>query len=50
MSNTTMVDYTSEGTGSPTRFQTMASALAATGRDFVFQVCQWGVGQDIGTW
>ncbi|KAB5576295.1 alpha-galactosidase [Coniochaeta sp. 2T2.1] len=49
-SNTTMVDYTSEGTGSPTRFQTMASAIDAASRDIVFQVCQWGVGQNIGTW
>jgi alpha-galactosidase len=45
-----MVDYNSEGTGSPARFQTMARSLDAADRDIVFQVCQWGVGQDIGIW
>lgn len=28
----------------------MASALNSTTRDTVYQVCQWGVGTDIGTW
>ncbi|KAH8882992.1 alpha-galactosidase [Thozetella sp. PMI_491] len=49
VSNTTMADYSSAA-GTSTRFQTMASALNAAARDIVFQVCQWGVGEDIGTW
>lgn len=28
----------------------MASALDGTSRDIVYQICQWGVGTDIGTW
>lgn len=28
----------------------MASALDDTSRDIVYQICQWGVGTDIGTW
>lgn len=45
-----MVDYNSAGAASPSRFEKMAAALDKTARDFVFQVCQWGVGTDIGIW
>jgi alpha-galactosidase len=45
-----MADYDSTEAGSPTRFQTMASALAAVDRDINYYVCQWGVGTDIGSW
>lgn len=43
-------DYSNIVTQSPTRFETMASALDDTSRDIVYQICQWGVGTDIGTW
>ncbi|ROW05659.1 hypothetical protein VSDG_00674 [Cytospora chrysosperma] len=43
-------DYSNVVTQSPTRFETMASALDDTSRDIVYQICQWGVGTDIGTW
>ncbi|KAF3767028.1 family 27 glycoside hydrolase [Cryphonectria parasitica EP155] len=49
-STTTEADYTGTVSGSPTRFDVMASALATTSRDTVYQVCQWGVGEDIGVW
>ncbi|KAJ9145111.1 Alpha-galactosidase [Pleurostoma richardsiae] len=45
-----MVDYTSPGSTSPSRFQTMADAIDNTSRDTVYQVCQWGVGTDVGKW
>lgn len=43
-------DYANDVTQSPTRFQVMASALESTSRDLVYQICQWGVGTDVGTW
>lgn len=49
-STTVAADYTGAVSTSPTRFDVMASALAETSRDTVYQVCQWGVGTDIGTW
>jgi alpha-galactosidase len=45
-----MVDYTSAGAISPARFQTMARALNNTDKDIIYQVCQWGVGTDVGSW
>lgn len=44
-----MVDYSDAGE-SVSHYQTMASALQATDRSIVFQICQWGVGTDIGNW
>ncbi|KAF2085279.1 carbohydrate-binding module family 35 protein [Saccharata proteae CBS 121410] len=32
------------------RFAAMANALQATNRSFVYDICQWGVGQDLGVW
>jgi alpha-galactosidase len=49
-SPTDFVDYSSPESQSPDRYYTMAEALNATSRDILFQVCQWGVGYDIGTW
>ncbi|ROW04584.1 hypothetical protein VMCG_05054 [Cytospora schulzeri] len=43
-------DYTNAVTNSPTRFEVMASALEDTSGDIVYQICQWGVGTDVGTW
>ncbi|KUI55928.1 putative alpha-galactosidase D [Cytospora mali] len=43
-------DYSNAVTQSPTRFQVMAQALEDASRDIVYQICQWGVGTDIGTW
>lgn len=45
-----MADGTNAVSMSPTRFQVMAEALAETSRDTVYQVCQWGIGTDIGYW
>ncbi|PSR82841.1 alpha-galactosidase precursor [Coniella lustricola] len=49
-STTTAADYTGTVSGSPMRFDTMYNALNAVSRDIVYQVCQWGVGEDIETW
>ncbi|KAM7210946.1 glycoside hydrolase [Rhypophila decipiens] len=49
-SKTNMVDYNSAETGSPRRFVNMFSALNSTSRDIIYQVCQWGCGQDLGQW
>ncbi|KAM7205928.1 glycoside hydrolase [Rhypophila sp. PSN 637] len=49
-SKTNMVDYNSAETGSPRRFVNMSSALNSTSRDIIYQVCQWGCGQDLGQW
>jgi alpha-galactosidase len=45
-----MVDYTSKIATSPDRFETMAEAINQTGRDIMYQICQWGVGTDLGIW
>ena len=49
-SKTNMVDYSSAEAGSPKRFVAMASALNSTSRDIIYQVCQWGTGQDLAQW
>jgi alpha-galactosidase len=49
-SPTQMVDYDSAEAGSPTRFRNMAAALNQTSRDIVYQICQWGVGTNLGVW
>ncbi|KAL1860551.1 hypothetical protein Daus18300_009184 [Diaporthe australafricana] len=49
-STTEAADYDNAVTQDPTRFRTMKSALDATSRSMVYQICQWGVGTDIGTW
>ncbi|KAH7402240.1 glycoside hydrolase superfamily [Phaeosphaeria sp. MPI-PUGE-AT-0046c] len=49
-SNTTMVDSSSAESQSPARFQHMATELEAVDRDIEYFVCQWGIGQDVGTW
>ncbi|KAL5113365.1 hypothetical protein ACEQ8H_008758 [Pleosporales sp. CAS-2024a] len=49
-SNTTMVDSSSSESQSPVRFQKMAAQLDAVDRDIEYYVCQWGIGQDVGTW
>ncbi|KAF2138195.1 glycoside hydrolase family 27 protein [Aplosporella prunicola CBS 121167] len=33
-----------------TRFRAMADALNAQNRSIVYQICQWGVGNDLGRW
>ena len=45
-----MVEYDTEASISPTRFQTMAKALDSVDRPLSYAICQWGVGYDIGTW
>jgi len=42
-----MVDYNSPIAASPERQRVMASALGNVTRNIVFQVCQWGVGDDV---
>lgn len=49
-STTVAADYTNPVSGSRTRFDVMASALAQTSHATLYEVCQWGVGTDIGTW
>lgn len=46
----TMADYDSAESGSPTRFQKMATAIDSVERDLFYYVCQWGVGSDVGAW
>lgn len=49
--NTTVgADFYSEESGSSQRFRTMAQALVEVDRNIVYQLCQWGVGQDLGSW
>ncbi|ETS76637.1 hypothetical protein PFICI_12024 [Pestalotiopsis fici W106-1] len=49
--NTTVgADFYSEESGSSQRFRTMGHALAEVDRDLVYQLCQWGVGHDLGSW
>ncbi|CEL11360.1 hypothetical protein ASPCAL14463 [Aspergillus calidoustus] len=43
-------DFYSEVSGSPERFRTMAKALSEVDRDVLYQLCQWGVGRDVGSW
>lgn len=43
-------DYSNAVTQSPTRFEVMVRALDGISRDIVYQICQWGVGTDIGVW
>jgi hypothetical protein len=49
-SKTNMVDSSSAESQSPARFQHMAAELDAVDRDIQYYVCQWGIGQDVGTW
>ncbi|KFY16084.1 hypothetical protein V492_01576 [Pseudogymnoascus sp. VKM F-4246] len=50
VSPTNMVDYKSPGAISSDRFDTMAQALNDTGRDFLYEICQWGCGTNLGIW
>ncbi|KAF6796973.1 alpha-galactosidase precursor [Colletotrichum sojae] len=45
-----MVDYVHPDAVSPDRFITMAEAINATDKDMLYQVCQWGTGEDLGIW
>ncbi|KAJ2899261.1 putative alpha-galactosidase D [Zalerion maritima] len=45
-----MAEYDDPISGSPERFRTMAAALDTVDRDILYQICQWGVGTDIGEW
>ncbi|CAN8102667.1 unnamed protein product [Discula destructiva] len=49
-STTAAQDYTGAVSTSPARFQVMANALNETSQPMLYEVCQWGVGTDIGTW
>ncbi|POS79158.1 alpha-galactosidase [Diaporthe helianthi] len=49
-STTEAADYDDPVTQDPTKFRVMKDALDATSRAIVYQICQWGVGTDIGTW
>ncbi|KAF3006278.1 hypothetical protein E8E14_007857 [Neopestalotiopsis sp. 37M] len=49
--NTTVgADFYTEESGSSQRFRTMAQALVEVDRNIVYQLCQWGVGHDLGSW
>ncbi|OBT94596.2 hypothetical protein VE01_07887 [Pseudogymnoascus verrucosus] len=50
VSPTNMVDYDSQGAVSSDRFDAMAQALNETDRDFIYEICQWGCGTDLGIW
>ncbi|KAF2641867.1 glycoside hydrolase [Massarina eburnea CBS 473.64] len=49
-SNTTMVDSTSSESKASTRFQRMAQSLEKVSKEMQYFVCQWGIGEDVGTW
>jgi alpha-galactosidase len=49
-STTEAADYDDPVTADPTKFRVMKDALDATTQPIVYQICQWGVGTDIGTW
>ncbi|CAI6332212.1 unnamed protein product [Periconia digitata] len=49
-SRTTMVDSSSAESQSPTRFQKMAGSMEKVERDIQYFICQWGIGQNVGTW
>jgi len=42
-----MANYNGAVSVNPARFRTMADALNATSRQIVYQICQWGVGENI---
>ncbi|KAF2183260.1 carbohydrate-binding module family 35 protein [Zopfia rhizophila CBS 207.26] len=45
-----MVQYNYPENDPSTRFRTMSDALEKVSRSIVYQVCQWGVGENLGTW
>ncbi|KAF2702946.1 carbohydrate-binding module family 35 protein [Pleomassaria siparia CBS 279.74] len=49
-SSTTMVDSDSAESQSPGRFETMATSLDNLDRDMHYFICQWGIGQNVGSW
>ncbi|KAF1952232.1 alpha-galactosidase precursor [Byssothecium circinans] len=49
-SSTTMVDSSSAESKAATRFQKMAQSLDKVERDIQYFVCQWGIGENVGTW
>lgn len=44
------VDYTPSEIDPSVRFQAMATQLQAQNRSFIYDICQWGVGTDLGRW
>lgn len=45
-----MVDYYYHEADPSTRFRAMSDALDDVARPIVYQICQWGVGQNLGSW
>ena len=45
-----MANYNGAVSVNPQRFRTMADALNATSQPIVYQICQWGVGENVGQW
>ncbi|ORY15914.1 glycoside hydrolase superfamily [Clohesyomyces aquaticus] len=46
----TMVQYSYPEKDPSTRFRAMADALDTVSRPIVYEVCQWGVGENLGPW
>jgi alpha-galactosidase len=49
-SATDYVDYNPTEADPSTRFRKMADALNGVNRSIEYEVCQWGVGTDLGYW